>query len=113
MQIRFRAECSWRSTSTMGLPPVAGHPAVAVFREPRGGRSVPVLGTRVDAEAKRTARVLAGLATHARPVERTLALRQAAAAAEELVAALSALAPAVAGEELAGGVDQSVVLPGP
>ncbi|WP_405680737.1 hypothetical protein OG239_03435 [Streptomyces sp. NBC_00868] len=59
-----------------------------------------MLGTRVDAEAKRTARVLAGLATHARPVERTLALRQAAAAAEELVAALSALAPAVAGEGL-------------
>ncbi|MFF1711937.1 hypothetical protein [Streptomyces sp. NPDC058268] len=59
-----------------------------------------MLGTRVDAEAKRTAGVLAGLATHARPVERSLALRQAAAAAGELVAALSALAPAVVGEGL-------------
>ncbi|WP_239516229.1 MULTISPECIES: hypothetical protein [unclassified Streptomyces] len=59
-----------------------------------------MLGPRVDAAAKRTAGVLAGLATHARPVERTLALWQAAAAAGELVAALSALAPAVAGEGL-------------
>lgn len=59
-----------------------------------------MLGLRVDAEAKRTARVLAGLATHAGPVERTLALRQAAVAAGELVTALSALAPAVAGEGL-------------
>ncbi|MFF1696422.1 hypothetical protein ACFVXC_22850 [Streptomyces sp. NPDC058257] len=99
-QIGFRAERSWRSTSTMGLSPVAGHPAVAVFREPRGGRSAPVLGPRVDTEAKRTARVLAGLATHARPVERIAALRQAAAAADELAAALSAQDPAVAGEEL-------------
>lgn len=97
----------------MGLSPVAGHPAVAVFREPRGGRSVPLLGPRVGAEAKRTARVLAGLATHARPVERTVAVRQAAAAAGELVTALSALAPAVAGEELPHGVGQSVLFPGP
>lgn len=59
-----------------------------------------MLGPRVDAEAKRTAGVLAGLATHARPDERTVALRQAAATAGELVAALSALAPAVAGEDL-------------
>ncbi|MEU9104110.1 hypothetical protein AB0D54_07040 [Streptomyces xanthophaeus] len=63
-------------------------------------RSVPVLGPRVDAEAKRTAGVLAGLATHARPDEKTVALRQAATTAGELVASLSALAPAVAGEEL-------------
>ncbi|WP_020552091.1 hypothetical protein [Embleya scabrispora] len=67
-----------------------------------------MLGTRVDAEAKRTARVLGGLATHARPVERTVALRQAALAAGELVAALSALAPAVAGEGLpAESISQS------
>ncbi|MEK8144492.1 hypothetical protein NKH18_30285 [Streptomyces sp. M10(2022)] len=52
--------------------------------------------------------MLAGLATHARPVERTVALRQAAAAAGELVAALSALAPAVAGEQLpAESISQS------
>ncbi|WP_344494591.1 hypothetical protein [Streptomyces enissocaesilis] len=38
------------------------------------------------------------MATHARPIERSLALRQAAAAACELVASLSDLAPAVAGE---------------
>ncbi|WP_405757947.1 MULTISPECIES: hypothetical protein [unclassified Streptomyces] len=38
------------------------------------------------------------MATHARPVERALVLRQTAAAAGELAAALSALAPAVAGE---------------
>ncbi|MFB7667786.1 hypothetical protein ACFC1R_28330 [Kitasatospora sp. NPDC056138] len=40
------------------------------------------------------------MATHARPVERSVALRQAAAVAGELVAALSALAPAVAGEDV-------------
>ncbi|MFD4739047.1 hypothetical protein ACFWNQ_16965 [Streptomyces virginiae] len=84
----------------MGLSPVAGHPAVAVFREPRGGRPVPVLGPRVDAEANRTARLLAALSTHAGPVERTLALRQAASAAGELAAELSDLAPAVVGEGL-------------
>ncbi|WP_406340375.1 hypothetical protein [Streptomyces sp. NBC_00648] len=84
----------------MGLHPVVEHPAVAVFREPRGGRPIPILGPRVEAEAKRTARVLAGVATHARPVERNVALRQATAAAGELVTALSALAPAVLGEEV-------------
>ncbi|MGW0640937.1 MULTISPECIES: hypothetical protein [unclassified Streptomyces] len=52
--------------------------------------------------------MLAGVPTHARPVERTVALGQAAAAAGELVAALSALAPAVAGEELpADSISQS------
>ncbi|MEF9881023.1 hypothetical protein [Streptomyces sp. P9-A4] len=61
---------------------------------------MPVLGPRVDAEAKRTERVLAAVSTHARPVERTLALRQAAAATGELAAALSDLAPAVVGEAL-------------
>lgn len=67
-----------------------------------------MLGPQVDAEAKRAARVLAELATHARPVERTVALWQAAAAAGELVAALSALAPAVAGEALpAESISQS------
>ncbi|MFD9389887.1 hypothetical protein ACFWBB_03815 [Streptomyces sp. NPDC060000] len=85
---------------SMGLSPVAGHPAVAVFREPRGGRPDPRLGPRVDAEAKRTGRMLAGVATHATPLERTLTLRQANAAAGELVASLSDLAPALAGEEL-------------
>ncbi|MFD0568256.1 hypothetical protein ACFQ0T_01885 [Kitasatospora gansuensis] len=40
------------------------------------------------------------MATHARPVERTVALRQAAAVAGELVAALSALAPALVGEDV-------------
>ncbi|MFF2041961.1 hypothetical protein ACFVVX_16160 [Kitasatospora sp. NPDC058170] len=40
------------------------------------------------------------MATHAGPVERTAGLRRAAAAAGGLVAALSALAPAVAGEGL-------------
>ena len=84
----------------MSIPLAAGHPAVAVFREPRGGRAVPALGPQVDAEARRTARVLAGLATHARPVERTTALRQATTIAGQLVAALSALAPAVSGEGL-------------
>ncbi|MFC9859659.1 MULTISPECIES: hypothetical protein [unclassified Streptomyces] len=59
-----------------------------------------MLGPRVGAEAKRTARVLAGLATHARPVERAAELRQAAVASAELGAALSALAPAVIGEGL-------------
>lgn len=44
--------------------------------------------------------MLAGVATHGRPVERALALRQATAAAGELVAALSALGPAPAGEDL-------------
>ncbi|MFD9379754.1 hypothetical protein ACFWBH_30260 [Streptomyces sp. NPDC059999] len=48
----------------------------------------------------RTARVLAGVATHARPVERTLVLRHAASAVGELAAALSDQAPAVAGERL-------------
>ncbi|WP_329570554.1 hypothetical protein [Kitasatospora sp. NBC_01266] len=48
------------------------------------------------------------MATHARPVERSVALRQAAAVAGELVAALAALAPAVAGEGLpAESVSQS------
>ncbi|GAB2724026.1 hypothetical protein GCM10010442_51600 [Kitasatospora kifunensis] len=42
--------------------------------------------------------MLAGVATHARPAERTTALRQAASVAGELAAALSALGPAVAGE---------------
>ncbi|MFD0407924.1 hypothetical protein [Kitasatospora sp. NPDC127116] len=50
--------------------------------------------------ARRAARVLAGVATHAGPVERTATLRQAAAAAGESVAALAALAPAVAGEDV-------------
>ncbi|MEU8514622.1 hypothetical protein AB0C76_23945 [Kitasatospora sp. NPDC048722] len=59
-----------------------------------------MLGPRTDAEAGRTARVLAGVATHDRPVERAVALRQATAAAGELVAALSALAPALAGEDV-------------
>ncbi|GAA2152052.1 hypothetical protein GCM10009760_48190 [Kitasatospora kazusensis] len=59
-----------------------------------------MLGARVGAEARRTGCVLAGVATHAGPVVRTLALRQAAAVAGELAAALSALAPAVAGEAL-------------
>lgn len=59
-----------------------------------------MLGPRVDAEAKRTAYALAAVATHAGPVERTLALRRTAAAAGELAASLSALAPAVAGEGL-------------
>jgi hypothetical protein len=98
--IRVSGKCPWRSTSAMGLSPVAGHPAVAVFREPRGGRAAPALGPRVDAEAKRAVRVLAGVATHARPVERTLALWHAASAAGALVAALSDQAPAVAGEAL-------------
>ncbi|MEV4611513.1 hypothetical protein AB0K43_02775 [Kitasatospora sp. NPDC049258] len=84
----------------MGMSPVAGHPAVAVFREPRGGRPTPELGRRVEAEARRTARVLAGVPTHAGPQERTGRLRRSAAAAGELVAALAALAPAVAGEGL-------------
>lgn len=59
-------------------------------------------------EAVALARVPAGLATHARPAERTFALRQAAVTAGELVAALSAQAPAVAGEELpAESISQS------
>ncbi|MFF1871443.1 hypothetical protein [Kitasatospora herbaricolor] len=67
-----------------------------------------MLGPRVDAEAKRTARVLAAVATHAGPVERTIGLRQATVVAGELVAALTALAPAVAGEELpAESISQS------
>ncbi|MER5640561.1 hypothetical protein ABT095_26890 [Kitasatospora sp. NPDC002227] len=67
-----------------------------------------MLGTRVTAEARRTARVLAGVGTHAGPVERSAALRQAAAVAGELVAALSALAPALAGEDVpAESVSQS------
>jgi len=84
----------------MSVSPVVDHPAVAVFREPRGGRPAPALGPGVDAEAQRTAEVLAAMATHARPVERTVALRQAATAAGGLVAALAALAPAVVGEDL-------------
>lgn len=59
-----------------------------------------MLGPRVDAEAKRTAHVLAALSTHAGPVERTLGLRQVATAAGELAAELSDLAPAVVGEGL-------------
>lgn len=95
-------------TVPMGSSPVVGHPAVAVFREPRGGRPAPVLGSRVETEAKRTAHVLAEVATHARPLERALALRQAAAVAGRLSAALSDLAPAVAGEGLpAESVSQS------
>lgn len=74
-------------TVPMGSSPVVGHPAVAVFREPRGGRPAPVLGSRVETEAKRTAHVLAEVATHARPLERALALRQAAAVAGRLSAA--------------------------
>lgn len=97
----------------MGLPPVVDHPAVAVFREPRGGRPLPALGPRVEAEAERTAHLLAEIPTHAGPIERTDALRHATAVAGELVTALSALAPAVAGEDVFGGVDQSVVLPRP
>lgn len=84
----------------MGLHPVAGHPAVAVFREPRSGRPLPALGPRVEAEAERTAHLLAEVPTHAGPIERTDALRHATAAARELVTALSALAPAVAGEDV-------------
>ncbi|MER5774149.1 hypothetical protein ABT144_07645 [Streptomyces sp. NPDC002039] len=45
-------------------------------------------------------RVLAGVATHAGPVERALALRHAASAAGALAAALSDQAPAVVGEAL-------------
>jgi hypothetical protein len=86
--------------SGMSVSPVVDHPAVAVFREPRGGRPAPALGPGVDAEAQRTAEVLAAMATHARPVERTVALRQAATTAGGLVAALAALAPAVVGEDL-------------
>ncbi|MFF2080494.1 hypothetical protein ACFVXG_37750 [Kitasatospora sp. NPDC058162] len=59
-----------------------------------------MLGPRVADEARRAAQVLAGVATHARPVERTAWLRQAAAAAGELVAALAAIAPALAGEDV-------------
>ncbi|MEV6393489.1 hypothetical protein AB0M39_01655 [Streptomyces sp. NPDC051907] len=44
--------------------------------------------------------MLAGVAAYDRPVERALALRQAAAAAGGLVVSLSDLTPAVAGEEL-------------
>ncbi|KIQ65922.1 hypothetical protein TR51_10655 [Kitasatospora griseola] len=84
----------------MGLPPIADHPAVAVFREPRGGRPSPALDLAVEAEARRTARVLAEMATHGRPAERAAALWQVAATAGELVGALSALAPAVAGEDV-------------
>ncbi|GAA1226111.1 hypothetical protein GCM10009665_15810 [Kitasatospora nipponensis] len=51
-------------------------------------------------EAERTARVLGGLATHGRPVERSVALKQATAVAGELVAALAALGPAVVGEDV-------------
>ncbi|WP_242438963.1 hypothetical protein [Streptomyces sp. CB00455] len=43
---------------------------------------------------------MAAVPTHARPVDRTLALRHAASAASALVAALSDQAPAVAGEGL-------------
>ncbi|MFD7453663.1 hypothetical protein [Kitasatospora sp. NPDC059827] len=59
-----------------------------------------MLGPLVDAAAQRAARVLAGVETHGRPVERTAALRQATAVTHDLVAALSALAPAVAGEDV-------------
>jgi hypothetical protein len=66
------------------------------------------LGSRVEAEAKRTAQVLARVAAHARPLERAIALRQATAAAGRLVAVLSDQAPAVAGEGLpAQSVSQS------
>lgn len=92
----------------MGLSPVVGHPAVAVFREPRGGQPAPALGPRIDTAAQRAVRALAGVATHARPVERALALRHAASAAGELVAVLSHQAPAVVGEELpAESISQS------
>ncbi len=84
----------------MRLLPVAGHPAVAVFRVPRGGRPAPTLGSLVEAEAIRTAQVLAEVATHARPRERAQGLRQATAAAGKLAAVLSDQAPAVAGEGL-------------
>ncbi|MEU9100462.1 hypothetical protein [Streptomyces sp. NPDC048361] len=48
------------------------------------------------------------MATHAGPVERTRALRHAAAAAGALVAALSDLAPAISGEALpADSISQS------
>ncbi|MFC8596587.1 hypothetical protein [Streptomyces atroolivaceus] len=53
-------------------------------------------------------RVLERVATHARPVERTFAVRRAASTASELVAVLSDQAPAVVGEELpAESISQS------
>ncbi|MGW4382436.1 hypothetical protein [Kitasatospora sp. NPDC004531] len=82
------------------MSPLADHPAVAVFREPRGWRPAPALGPEVEAEARRTARLLAESATHAGPVERSAELRHIAAAAGELVAVLAAPAPAVVGEDV-------------
>ncbi|WP_194819717.1 hypothetical protein [Nocardia sp. XZ_19_385] len=76
------------------------HPPVAVFRGVRDGGRVPDLNARVRAEAERTATALAAIPTHSGPVERTAAVRQAAAAAGELVSALSADAEAVLGEDL-------------
>lgn len=84
----------------MDASTVAHHPPVAVFREPGDGATVPDLGACVRAEAQRTAEALAEVSTHARPVERPAALGKATAAAAELVAVLSAEAPAIVGEDL-------------
>ncbi|WP_218920451.1 hypothetical protein [Lentzea guizhouensis] len=71
-----------------------------MFRDPRPGGGAPDLDLPVRARAQQTATALAAVPTHAGPVERTSALRRAAAVAGELVAALSAQDAAVVGEDL-------------
>ncbi|MEU5693207.1 hypothetical protein [Actinosynnema sp. NPDC020468] len=76
------------------------YPPVAVFADLRPGGTVPDLDHAARAGARRVAAVLNAVPTHAGPVERTAALRQAAAAAGGLVAGLSGREPAVVGEDL-------------
>ncbi|MEU4745905.1 hypothetical protein AB0G02_36330, partial [Actinosynnema sp. NPDC023658] len=71
-----------------------------MFRDPRPGGIVPDLGLSARIGARRTAVALAAVPTHAGPVERTAALRQASAVADGLVAALSARGAAVVGEDI-------------
>lgn len=84
----------------MEISGVAGHPAVAIFRDPVVGGSVPDLDAAGRAEAQRAAQALREVPAHGRPGERSAALRQAAVAVAELVAALSAKVPSLVGESV-------------
>ncbi|MFI1913702.1 hypothetical protein [Nocardia sp. NPDC020380] len=84
----------------MGTSVAVPHPPVAVFRGLLGGGIGPELNADVRAEAQRTAAVLAGIPTHAGPLDRTAALQRAGAAAGELVRTLCVEAGPVIGEDL-------------
>lgn len=74
-----------------------------MFRDRQPAGTAPDFGLPVRVRAQQTAAALIAVPTHAGPVARTAALRQAAAVTDELVAALSAQDAAVVGEDLPAG----------